>query len=215
MGRDKALLPLAGIPHYQAVPLTDAIRTQHIVTTPTFLTHQVALLSVLCSEVVLVVRDEEQASLYASLYRTLPATLHIVLDQQPELGPLMGLYSGLSQLGTLGADCALVTAVDTPLLQLDCARWLLAQASANEIVMPVVDDIPQVLLALYPRASVPIIAELLRAGERSPRALLRVASTQQLAVRYIAEAQLRTIDPQLRSFHDVDTPAEFSALQQS
>jgi molybdopterin-guanine dinucleotide biosynthesis protein A len=153
---------------------------------------------------VLVARDQEQANLYAP---HLPSTVQVVLDQQPDIGPLMGLYSGLSTLAQLQADCMLVTAVDAPLLQPSLARWLLAQASESEIIMPIVDSIPQVLLAVYPRAVLPQIEQRLREGRRDPRSLLQIAP-----VRYIEEAQLRLVDPQLRSFINVNTPEEFSAL---
>ena len=214
MGRDKALLPLASL--HNKYPNKYPTTAMPPATSPvTFLTQQVATLSALCQDVVLVARDQAQAALYASLYPVFPPTLHSVLDQQPDIGPLMGLYSGLCILKALQADCALVTAVDAPLLHPDFAAWLLAQASASEIIMPVVAGVPQVLLALYPRAIVPLLEELLQAGERGPRAILRAAPERQIAVRYIEEAQLRIVDPQLRSFLDVDTPEEFAALNAS
>ena len=69
-----------------------------------------------------------------------------------------------------------------------------------------VDGVPQVLLAVYPRAVLPVLEALLYAGRRDLRALLEVAP-----VRYIEEAQLRAIDPTLRSFVNVNTPAEWES----
>jgi molybdopterin-guanine dinucleotide biosynthesis protein A len=68
---------------------------------------------------------------------------------------------------------------------------------------------PQVLLAVYPRAVLPSIEGRLREGRRDPRSLLEVAP-----VRYIDEAQLRQVDPELRSFINVNTPGELSIYAQ-
>jgi molybdopterin-guanine dinucleotide biosynthesis protein A len=200
MGCDKALLPLPGLQNVSSSGHTSDIAHQY---TP-FLAQQASILSVLCPHVVLVVRDHEQADLYAPY---LPSTAQVVLDQQPDIGPLMGLYSGLSVLAERQIDCALVTAVDAPLLQSSLARWLLTQASEREVIMPIVDGIPQVLLAVYPRAVLPQIEQRLREGRRDPRSLLQL-----VPVRSIEEAQLRQVDPELRSFLNVNTPEEFSSL---
>ena len=177
MGRDKASLPL---PNQQDV---------------TFVEHLAAVLTAQCSEVVLVVRNAEQARLYKHL------TLSIVTDDTPDVGPLMGLYTGLH---SIEASHALVTAVDMPFVQTDMVTFLLSQPLDESLLIPLVNDIPQVLFAVYPRTVLPRIEERLQAGRRDPRSLLDVAS-----VRYIDEVQLREIDSQLRSFVGVNTPEEY------
>ena len=72
------------------------------------------------------------------------------------------------------------------------------------MLVPIVNAIPQVLFAVYPRAILPLIEERLQAGRRDPRSLLDIAS-----VDYIDEAQLRGIDPQLRSFVNMNTPEDY------
>lgn len=184
MGRDKALLPLPGTEH------------------ETFVEHLTGTLKPLCNEVVLVVRDALQASYYSEL-----VDARIVTDRTPGVGPLMGLYSGLS---AVQAPRALVTAVDMPFVQRDILAFLLAQASDAVALVPLVDGVPQVLLAVYPRAVLPVLEALLYAGRRELRALLEVAP-----VRYIEEAQLRAIEPTLRSFVNVNTPGEWKSYSGS
>ena len=184
MGRDKALLPLP-----------DNANT-------TFVEHLATLLSAQCSEVVLVVRSQEQATLYEHL------SIPIITDETPDVGPLMGLYTGLH---TIQASHALVTAVDMPFVQSKMITFLLSQPHIeNTLLVPVVNDIPQVLFALYPRSVLSLIEERLRAGRRDPRSLLEVVPVQ-----YIDEAQLREVDPQLRSFVNVNTPEDYSPLSTS
>lgn len=184
MGSDKALLPLPG--------------NEQI----SFVEHLASVLAPIGSEVLLVVRDETQALAYASL-----RNVRIVIDQIPDYGPLMGLYSGLSAMHSTSMY-ALVMAVDMPFVQPALLTYLLAQAQGDSMLVPVVEDTPQVLLAVYPRTILPTIEALVRQGRRDPRSLLKVAP-----VRYVDEAQLRAIDPQLRSFMNVNTPDELRTIK--
>jgi molybdenum cofactor guanylyltransferase len=216
MGKDKALLPLPG--HEEI----------------TFVNHIAILLATVGREVVLVARDATSPLDYASL-----ANVRVVIDQVADQGPLMGLYSGMSAMHP-AATHALVVAVDMPFVQPALLTYLLTHlqqelvpggsagphqdrhkaptassqhppvpthASSDDILMPVVQSAPQVLLAVYPRNILPIIEECLRQGRHDLRALLKVAP-----VSYIEEAQLRQVDPQLRSFVNVNTPEELQSI---
>ena len=176
MGKDKALLPFPGKEH------------------TTFVEHLATMLTKLCDEVLLVARDPTSATEY-----TLPA-VRVVTDKVPDYGPLMGLYSGLS---AMQAERALVVAVDMPFLQPELVSFLLSQPFPGALLVPVVNAVPQVLLAVYPRTVLPLIEERIRQGRRDPRSLLADAN-----VHYIEEAQLRLVDPELRSFVNVNTPEE-------
>ncbi len=182
MGRDKAFLPLPDNPHV------------------TFVEHLAAVLVEQCGEVVLVARDAEQAIQYKHL------ALPIVTDETPDVGPLMGLYTGLR---AVQASSALVLAVDMPFVQAEMIAFLLSQQLQNTLaIVPLVKEVPQVLCAVYSRAIVPFVKERLQAGRRDPRSLLDV-----VPVRYIGEAQLREVDPQLRSFVNMNTPEDYNATQ--
>lgn len=178
MGTDKALLPFANA------------------SSSTFLGHLVTTLSSLCEELLLVARDEEQAARCRAV-----SSVRIVTDNVPDFGPLMGIYSGLS---VIQAAKALVVAVDMPFAQPALVSLLLARASTTAITVPVVNTVPQVLFAVYPRSILPQIETNIAQGRRDPRSLLTSAPVQ-----YIDEAQLRTVDPQLRSFINVNTPEDW------
>jgi molybdopterin-guanine dinucleotide biosynthesis protein A len=181
MGRDKALLLLPG---NQAV---------------TFIENLASLLIASCAETLIVARDQAQASGYA-----FPG-VRIIFDKTPDHGPLVGLYSGLSASRT---QHALVVAVDMPFVQPAVVSFLLSQPLApHTLLVPVVQDVPQVLLAMYPRSLLSLIEELIQQGRRDLRCLLEVAPVQ-----YIEEVQLRQVDPQLRSFINVNTPEELQGI---
>lgn len=183
MGTNKALLALPG--------------NRHV----TFVEHLASTLTPLCTETILVARDSNDAANY-----TLPG-VQVITDKVPEHGPLMGIYTGLS---AMQAPRALVVAVDMPFIQPALISFLLSRPLTNAVLVPVVNNVPQVLLAVYPRSILPLIDERIQQGRRDPRSLLEVAPVQ-----YIEEAQLRLVDPQLRSFVNVNTPEELEYLQSS
>ena len=119
----------------------------------------------------------------------------------------MGLCSGLN---TMHNSYALVVAVDMPFVQPALLSFLLDQPLTSSLLVPVVNTIPQVLLAIYPREVLPFIERRLQEGRCDPRSLLEVAP-----VHYIDEAQLRQVDPELRSFINVNTPGELSVYAQN
>jgi molybdopterin-guanine dinucleotide biosynthesis protein A len=164
----------------------------------TFLSHLTSTLAPLCDEVLVVARDPAQ---FADV--TLPI-VRLIFDEKPGGGPLMGLYSGLH---AMQSPAALVIAVDMPFVQPAMLAFLLSHYQENTLFVPVVAGVPQVLLALYPRSILSMIETLLAQGKRAPRALLEVAP-----VHYIEEAQLRVVDPQLRSFVGINTPEDLREL---
>ncbi|MFL5690628.1 MAG: molybdenum cofactor guanylyltransferase [Ktedonobacteraceae bacterium] len=184
MGTEKALLPLPGNKQL------------------TFVEYLASLLAEQCCEVLLVARDEAQAARYGKV-----AGVRILVDKIPDRGPLMGLYSGLSAMDAAVSSHALVMAVDMPLVQPALVAFLLAQPRSDALMVPVVNGVPQVLCAIYPHSVLPLVEQRLQEGRRDPRSLLEVAP-----VSYIEEAQLREVDPQLRSFVNVNTPEELDGL---
>jgi molybdenum cofactor guanylyltransferase len=183
MGTNKALLPLPGNRHL------------------TFVEHLASTLIPFCTETILVARDSNDAANY-----TLPG-VQVITDKVPDHGPLMGLYTGLS---AIQAQRALVVAVDMPFIQPTLISFILSQPSTDSLLVPLVNNVPQVLLAVYPRTILPLIDDRIQQGRRDPRSLLEMA-----AVQYIEEAQLRLFDPELRSFVNVNTPGELEYLQSS
>ena len=181
MGKDKALLPLPG-------------KQDH-----SFVEHLASLLALSCREVLLVVRDSAQALEYEA---HVPGEVRILIDEIPGAGPLMGLYTGLKAMHPSSSH-ALVLAVDMPFVQPALISFLLSQPLTEALLIPRVEQKPQVLLAVYPRTALQSVEACLKEGRRDLRSLLKVCP-----VRYLEEAQLRAVDPQLRSFVNVNTPEE-------
>lgn len=136
-------------------------------------------------------------------YRTVPDT---VVDG----GPLHGIAGGLSACAT---TWMIVVAGDMPYLQpavieLLCERMAVAvDAVAFEI-----DGRPQPLLCAVKQATFEIVQGAFRAGERKAS---RVLTDLGLAVTWIREPELRRVDPELRSFANVNTPADLGVNDQA
>ena len=124
-------------------------------------------------------------------------------DRFPGLGPLAGMHAGL-----LAARSRHVWVVgcDLPDVEPGLGAMLYALAGDVEAVVPRVDAEPQGLCALYERALAPRIEGLLVAGERRVSRLLAASN-----VRYLSAEELRVVDPELRSFRNLNTPADYQA----
>jgi molybdopterin-guanine dinucleotide biosynthesis protein A len=121
-------------------------------------------------------------------------------------GPLVALCSGHAALSAKEpAAAALVLACDMPLVDAVLLR-LLADWPGRGSVVPVVRGHVQPLCARWSSADLRLAAELVRAGERSMRALVARAGVVLLEEQEWSEAV------EERCFFDVDTPADLAAL---
>jgi molybdenum cofactor guanylyltransferase len=126
-----------------------------------------------------------------------------VPDHHPGLGPLAGMLAGLT-----AAQQPLVWVVgcDLPDVEPALGRLLLALAGDYDAVVPRPNDEPEGVCAVYARELAPRVDALLVAGQRSIKSLLDRSS-----VRYVASDELRMVDPGLRSFRNINTPADYEA----
>jgi molybdopterin-guanine dinucleotide biosynthesis protein A len=127
----------------------------------------------------------------------------LVADRQPGLGPLSGILAGLA---AAKRRFVWVVACDLPDVEPALGGLLLALAGDYEAVVPRPDQEPEGVCAIYVRELAPRIEALLEAGQRSVKSLL-----DRSTVRYVASDELRAVDPQLRSFRNINTPADYEA----
>ena len=123
-----------------------------------------------------------------------------VCDEQPDGGPLAGLVASLGQINT---PWAFMVACDMPFVVPEVVELLAGYRARHQAVVPVVHGHPQPLAAFYAASCL----EPLRASLATRQKGLRGA-LQQLDVRYVDEAEMLAVDPQLRSFFDLDTPQD-------
>lgn len=128
----------------------------------------------------------------------------VIRDEVAFAGPAPALLLGLR---SVRHHAAFACACDLPMLNADLAAWLGSiLEERDDAVIPVVDGCLQVLHAVYRKRCAGMLERMLARGGRSLRALAPL-----LDVRSIGEQELRQVDPELRSFFNLNTREDYAA----
>jgi molybdopterin-guanine dinucleotide biosynthesis protein A len=126
-------------------------------------------------------------------------------DHIPGLGALGGLYTGLRLSSFPYAFCV---ACDMPFLKSSLIDYLVDQAGGFDAVVPRTADGFQPLHAVYSKACVPAIEEIISQKR------IRIFDFYPLVkVRFVEEMEFLSLDPLKESFINVNTPEELASLQ--
>jgi molybdopterin-guanine dinucleotide biosynthesis protein A len=136
-----------------------------------------------------------------------PPGIRRIDDRFPAMGPLAGIHAGLLDAAN---PLVWVVACDLPDVEPGLGPLLRGLAEGVEAVVPLVGDEPEGVCALYDRSLAPRVEGLLRAGHRRVQDVLARSD-----VRYVTAAELRQADPDLRSFRNLNTPADYDAWLRS
>jgi molybdopterin-guanine dinucleotide biosynthesis protein A len=126
----------------------------------------------------------------------------VVRDLVPDCGSLGGLYTGLTQATR---PYIFVVACDMPFLDPAVITQFTSRRATTDIVMAKLGARLHSMHALYGKRCLPVVEQMIRARQLKIQEMVSHAS---LRVRYLTEADLLTIDPSWRSFHNVNTPAD-------
>jgi molybdopterin-guanine dinucleotide biosynthesis protein A len=147
------------------------------------------------TEVLVVVASPTQAAALP-----LPADVRVVSDRYPGCGSLGGIFTGLSASHD---PWVFLVACDMPFLDASLIRRLMAMRRGVDAVVPFLDGRPEPLHALYSKACLEPMERMLQTG------LLKIAPLfETVRVRYADERIINRIDPQHRSFFNVNSPAD-------
>lgn len=138
--------------------------------------------------------------------RPVPTGTCAVVDLFPKKGPLSGIYSGLK-----GAkhDRCLLAACDMPFIQPALVRLLIGLSGDGDALVPRIDDRPQPLLAVYRKSCVPALQQALAQEDLKVERFL-----ERIHVRYVTGEDLRSADPDLISFFNVNRPEDLDQAKQ-
>ena len=172
-------------------------KAQLVIETRALIEHKVERLREWFAEVLIVCRRGRR--------HDYPGT-KIVFDEQKGHGPLMGLYSGLK---ASGYESNLVTACDMPFDNYQLVRLLMRAAPESDIIVPVINGYREPMPAVYHKNVLPAIKQSLDAGQRKMASFY-----ERLNVREMAEEEIKTVDPELLSFLNVNTPVDFARAKE-
>src|SRR5687768_15088775 len=125
----------------------------------------------------------------------------IVTDLIPNCASLGGLYTGLSHARSPRVFAA---ACDMPFLNSAVIGHLL-EFDDDDVVMPKLATGLQPMHAIYAKTCLPYFEQMMAINNLSIQSVLE---NHALRTRYVPEEALRTLDPQLLSFLNVNTPED-------
>ena len=131
----------------------------------------------------------------------------VLRDLIPHCGSLGGLYTGLKQAET---EWVFAVACDMPFLDPDTIRHFLGLKQEADVVMAKLQNGFQPTHALYHRNCLPLMERLIRAKDLK---IHRLADDSALRVRLVTPNELALLDPEGRSFYNINTPADLAAAR--
>ena len=126
--------------------------------------------------------------------------LPLVGDIYPDHGSLGGIYTALA---TAAHPHTLVVACDMPWLNRDLLRYMIGLRQTADVVVPVWQDYPEPLHAIYSKACLGPIEAKLKA-----KMLKITVFFGQVAVRFVARAEIEQFDEDGRSFANINSPQD-------
>ncbi len=164
------------------------------------LQRKINVLSSLCDEILVVTNKPH---LYSSI------KIRVVRDIEEGIGPLMGLYTGL--LNSKSENC-FITASDMPFFCVELFNFmkeLLTEKNAGyDVVIPRIGENYEPFFALYSRRCIPHVPSALEVK------ICRIISfLPEVKVRYIGEEEIKSYDPRMISFSNINTHHDLEATR--
>jgi molybdopterin-guanine dinucleotide biosynthesis protein A len=129
----------------------------------------------------------------------------VVRDLVPDCGSLGGIYTGLTQATS---PYIFAVACDMPFLNQAVITQFTNRRDTADIVMARLATRLHPMHALYGKGCLSAMEQMIVARQLKIQELVSHAS---LRVQYVTEADLLSIDPSWRSFHNVNTPEDLEA----
>jgi molybdopterin-guanine dinucleotide biosynthesis protein A len=161
----------------------------------TMLQRVVRLLSAVVAPIVVVAAVDQKLP-------QLPPGVIVTRDENEGRGPLEGLRAGLKALPAT-VDAAYVTSCDVPLLEPGFVRQMIERASGYDIAVMEIDGFTHPLSAVYRRATLPAVEDLLANNRLRPVFLFDAVKT-----RRVKPVEM-TADPALRTLRNLNTREDY------
>ena len=161
----------------------------------TMLQRVVRLLSTVVSPIVVVAASEQELP-------QLPPDVIVTRDEREARGPLEGLRAGLKALPE-DVEKAYVTSCDVPLLVPNFVRQMLDLARGYDVAVMEIDGFTHPLSAVYRRATLPLVDDLLAQDRLRPVFLFEAVKTRRV------RPEEMTADPELRTLRNLNTREDY------
>lgn len=142
----------------------------------------------LVNEIIVVTNSPERYSGFDCL---------LVKDALPGLGPLMGIYSGLTASSEL---YNFICACDMPFVNQGLVKYMIGEKNTYDVVAADVEGKLHPLFGIYSKNCIPVIEELLKQNILNVRSLF-----SKVRSRFIKKEELEKFDPELLSLVNINT----------
>ena len=131
-----------------------------------------------------------------------PSYKQVVPDLFNQRGLLVGLYSGLK---ASTSQYNLVVGCDMPFLKVELLQYIEEKIDSNDIIIPrYAKSYIEPLCAIYSKDCLEIMKRNIEAGILSIRKVFPY-----LKVKYIEEKEIKSVDPELNSFFNINYKEDF------
>jgi len=155
----------------------------------------ISRVSPLCDELIIVTAQKQAVPDLTS-----HPNLKVVHDILPFKGPLVGIYTGLTESTS---PRSLVVATDMPFLNENLLRHLLQLAADFDLVVPRIRNRLEPLHAVYSKNCLAPMESMIKQDKLCVNKL-----TQSVKTRYVEAAEIERFDPDYLSFFNINTEAD-------
>ncbi len=135
----------------------------------------------------------------------------LIGDVRKEKGPMTGI---VSVLAATGADAVFVVACDMPFISEELIRAMVREHEAGDmegrgydVTIPVFRGYREPLFGIYAESAARHMESLITEGKR------RIADAfDRLCVRYISEEEVKAVDPEGKSFVNINTMEDYERI---
>ena len=137
-----------------------------------------------------------------------PGSLYHAVDSIADGGPLVGILAGLE---ATSAPVAVAVACDLPFVRPELLRLLLDRvAEGARFVVPMYEGQPQLLCSAWQGDAAPLLRARVEAGDRAVHAMVDALDAE-----LVPPEVWREVDPEGRSFVNVNTPEDLAEARAS
>ncbi len=137
----------------------------------------------------------------------LSANVPVLRDVVAHCGSLGGLYTGLREAST---PHVFVAACDMPFLNVNLIRYMIGLKEEADIIVASWNNRIQPTHAIYSKRCVPVLEDMIRRHQVKIQDAFQHPS---LSVRFMTESEVRQIDPEGRSFLNINSPADLETAR--
>ena len=171
----------------------------------TFLTRKIRFAEQMCSEIIISAAAETGEYKLDSFNHTAGnIPIRIVRDESKGHGPLMGI---LSALKASQFEVNFITTVDSPIISIPFAEYLIQELGDNDAHVPLWNGYPEPLFAVYRKSCIPFIQESILQNRRKI-----VSFYDKISVKYADSELVKVYDADGLSFININTQEEYHKL---